>query len=282
MREITGASNWRLKELIHLRDSRTRRAKRLFLIDGVREISRAIRSGIEVEQFFLTEKFFEKLSAVATEVGGNELLFLQEHLRKNEHSCWLLSPALLDKVAFGARNESIVALARAKEFTFEAFEQSLCDRPVIAVIEGVEKPGNIGAIYRSADGAGIAGILPAASGTDFYNPNTIRASLGTIFRIPTMTASGEEIIRWLNDRRFQIAVAVCDGAAPYHSIDYRVPTAIVLGNEATGLTGLWRAEQFPNCKFTAIKLPMLGIADSLNVSATAAVLFYEARRQRTG
>jgi len=143
------------------------------------------------------------------------------------------------------------------------------------VLERIEKPGNVGAVVRSADGAGVSAVILADAVTDLYNPNAIRASLGMIFTLPVCSTTTHEALAWLRKQSLQVLAARVDGAVPYTEIDYTLPTAIVLGSEATGLGDGWRAEGV-----TAVRLPVHGKADSLNVSATAAVLFYEALRQR--
>jgi TrmH family RNA methyltransferase len=144
------------------------------------------------------------------------------------------------------------------------------------VLEGLEKPGNLGAILRSADAAGVDAIIVADGRTDLYNPNTIRASLGTVFRANIGEATTAETIEWLRDKQIRIIAARPDAQQLYTEIDLRGGAAIVLGCEATGLSDAWRATGT-----TPVRLPMHGIADSLNVSTTAAVLFYEALRQRS-
>jgi TrmH family RNA methyltransferase len=146
----------------------------------------------------------------------------------------------------------------------------------VAVLEGVEKPGNAGAVLRSADAAGVSAVIVADARTDLFNPNAIRASLGAIFSLPVCEATSADALAWLRQRRFAVFAARVDGAVPYTQADYRGPAAIVLGSEAAGLSPVWTGDDIQ-----AVRLPMLGVVDSLNVSAAAAVLFYEARRQRT-
>ncbi len=143
------------------------------------------------------------------------------------------------------------------------------------MLEGTEKPGNIGAVLRSADAAGISAIIVADPHTDLFNPNTIRASLGTVFTVPVCTAAAADVRDWLIGRRIGIFAARVEAEAPFTAADFTRSAAIVLGSEAEGLSSIWSG---PNV--TPVRLPMLGHADSLNVSATAAVLFYEAVRQR--
>ena len=143
------------------------------------------------------------------------------------------------------------------------------------MLEGVEKPGNVGAVLRSADAAGVSAVIVADGRTDLFNPNAIRASLGTIFTMQVCEAASGEVLAWLRGKRFQIIAARVDGSVGYMKVDYRRPTAIVLGGEAAGISPIWSGDDV-----TAVHLPMRGAADSLNVSVTAAVLFYEALRQR--
>ncbi|HVW38824.1 MAG TPA: TrmH family RNA methyltransferase, partial [Pirellulales bacterium] len=140
---------------------------------------------------------------------------------------------------------------------------------------GIEKPGNLGAVLRSADAAGLSAVIAAGHGVDLYSPNVIRASLGTIFTLPVAAATAEETLQWLAARSFRVFAARVDAAQFYTDVSYAGAAAIVLGSEAEGLTSAWRGENV-----TPIKLPMCGAADSLNISAAAAILFYEALRQR--
>jgi len=148
--------------------------------------------------------------------------------------------------------------------------------PLIAVVEGVEKPGNLGAILRSADGAGVNAVIVAESATDLFNPNIIRSSIGTVFAVPVAVASSGELLEWLRRREIGIIAARVQGSADYTQVDYRGAVAIALGSEARGLSDPWAELARAN-----VHVPMRGVADSLNVSATAAVLFYEALRQRS-
>ena len=145
----------------------------------------------------------------------------------------------------------------------------------MAVLAGVQKPGNVGAILRSADAAGVSAVIVADGGTDLFNPNAIRASMGTIFRLPICAATGESTRRWLHDKGFKAYAARVGATRWYCDVPWQGPSALVLGSEAHGLSDGWS-----DADFEAISLPMRGMADSLNVSATAAVIFYEVWRQR--
>ena len=147
--------------------------------------------------------------------------------------------------------------------------------PIIGVAEGVEKPGNVGALLRSADGAGLDALILADCKTDLYNPNAVRASLGTIFSVPAVETTSQAAVDWLTKKGIVIFAAIVDGAIEYSTADYTQPCAIVVGSEADGLTDAWRGTNVQ-----PIYLPMKGIADSLNVSVTAGILFYHALAER--
>ena len=247
---ISSPSNPRLKEVAKLREGRHRRRTGCFLIDGRREVERAIHCGIRILELFVTEEV--RFSGIPTT---------------------LVAENIFDKIAFGDRNDGILAVAETPQWSLDTFPTTAL--PLLAVLEGIEKPGNVGAVFRSVDGAGLDGILVTDPATDLFNPNTIRSSLGTIFKVPTAVTESCIAFDWLRRHGIHLAVARCDGAIPYTDYDFRRPTAIILGSEADGLTDVWNGPDT-----TAISLPMHGIADSLNVSTAAAVLFYEARRHR--
>ncbi len=263
MNRITSVQNSRVKNAIRLRDGRQRRLQGRILIDGLREIDRAVTAGIAIrEVFFCAAPQPSEAAAVLIarlRATGAELLEVTERV--------------FGKLAFGQRTEGVLAVAEPP--TTELATLRLPENPLVAVLEGIEKPGNVGAALRSADGAGVDAVVVADPRTDLFNPNAIRASLGTIFSLPVREATGPEALAWLRQRRLNVVAARVDGSVPYTEIDFRRPTAIVLGSEAEGLSPLWHEKDI-----AAARLPMLGLADSLNISVAAAVLFYEAQRQR--
>ncbi len=265
MRTISSPHNPRIKRAVHLRNRRQREKQGRILIDGVRELGRAVAAGVAVEEVFVCPALY----------SSAETRRLIEQLSAGPAALFQVSEEIFGRLAFGQRAEGIVGVARPPERTLE--ELTLGPDALVAVLEGVEKPGNIGAVVRSADGAGFSAVVLADPATDLYNPSAIRASLGTIFCVPVCAARAGEVIGWLRAGGVSVSVARVDGSVPYTEFDFRGPTAVVLGSEAEGVSGPWRGEGM-----TAVRLPMLGTADSLNVSAAAAVLFYEARRQRGG
>ncbi len=263
MNPITSAQNPRVKNAVRLRDGRQRRLQGRMLIDGVREMDRAIAAGVVLREVFVCP-------ALCTGEAAAELL---ARLPQTGAELLAVTESVFLKLAFGQRAEGVLAVAEPPVAPLAALR--LPEAPLVAVLEGIEKPGNVGAVLRSADGAGLDAVVVADPRTDLFNPNAIRASLGTIFSVPVREAAGAEVLAWLRENGLHVAAARVDGSVPYTEVDYRRPTAIVLGSEAEGLSPRWHAPDV-----TGVRLPMLGAADSLNVSAAAAVLFYEARRQR--
>lgn len=260
---ITSAQNPRVKDALRLRDRRHRDKQQRILIDGARELERALGAGVRLLEVFVCQSWCQSPEAErvlqAIPGSGVELLAVSENV--------------FQKLAFGQRAEGVLGVAELPRRTLE--EMALPENPRVVVLEGVEKPGNIGAVLRSADGAGISALVVADGRTDLYNPNAIRASLGTIFTLPVCAATAAEALDWLRRRGLAIYAAVVGGRLAYDQADFRGPTAIVLGSEAQGLSKAWSASDV-----VPIGLPMRGAADSLNVSATAAVLCYESLRQR--
>jgi TrmH family RNA methyltransferase len=263
---ITSTANLRVKAVVRLRDRRERETTGLTIVDGVRELSRAIDAGIEVVEAFVADAL----------VRTDDSRKVRDRLIAERAPVTDASPSVLERIAFGDRTDGIVAVVRMPRPTLDDIALPAAERAaLIAVIEGVEKPGNLGAILRSADGAGLDAVVVADARTDLGNPNVIRASLGTVFARPIVAAPTSEIVAWLTANGLAIVAARVDGAASYTGADLTRPVAIVLGSEAHGLSDAWTATQVE-----AVRLPMLGQADSLNLSAAAAVLFYEAVRQR--
>ncbi len=261
---ITSTANPRLKEAVRLRGRRERDETGLTLIDGVRETMRAMSGGAVLREVFVLPDLLPGPAASA----------LLERLGEERIPIVELGREAFEKLAYGDRLDGVVAVSETPPRTLE--ELILPLEPLIGVVEGVEKPGNLGAILRSADGAGVNAIIVADPTTDLFNPNIIRASIGTVFAIPVAVASSGDVLTWLKLRDIAIIAARVDGSADYTMADYTGAVAIALGSEARGLSDAWG-----ELARASVKLPMFGVADSLNVSATAAVLFYEARRQRS-
>lgn len=261
---ITSRQNPRVKDAVRLRSGRGRDRQGRFLIDGVREIERAVAAGVRPAEAFVCE-------AVGDVSVPESLVKL---LRGAGAEILPVTTEVFEKLCFGERDQcGVVVVAEAGRRGLAELQVSTA--PLVAVIEGVEKPGNLGAILRSADAAGVEAVIVVDGRTDLFNPNTIRASLGTVFRKNVIEATGSEALSWLKERGLRIVAARPDATQLYTDVDLRGGVAIALGSEAEGLSDAWSG-----ANIEPVRLPMHGMADSLNVSTTAAVLFYEAVRQR--
>jgi TrmH family RNA methyltransferase len=261
---IHSVHNPRIKQALRLRDRRGRQQQARIIVDGWRETCRALCGSAQPLELFvceplLTEQQFQQLAEQSAARGVEPTLVTRE---------------VFGKLAFGDRGEGVVLVAAQPRTDLE--QLPFPAEAVVCVLEHVEKPGNLGAVVRTADAAGVSAVIVANAATDLYNPNAIRASLGAVFHVPVATAGAQETLAWLTQQGASIFAARVDGAIPYSQMDCRGRCAIVLGSEAQGLSDIWQGSGIQS-----VKLPMRGIVDSLNVSATAAVLFYEALRQRT-
>jgi TrmH family RNA methyltransferase len=259
---ITSIHNPRIRKAVRLRVRDERENQRRSVIDGHREISHALNAGVEIIELFVCE---ESLDAESRPV-------VQQAAEHGVELCYV-SPAVSKKLSFGDRDQGLVATFRPPGWRLEGL--CLPAEPLVAVLVGVEKPGNLGAVMRSADATGVNAVIVADGRTDAFNPNAIRASLGTIFALPVISASSSATLNWLRDQRIRILATRVDGGQDFARADFSGRTAVVLGSEAAGLGALWSGSDV-----VPVTLPMLGVADSLNVSVTAGVLFYEALRQR--
>src|SRR5918995_316864 len=259
---LTGLANPRVRAAADLRNRRARDAGGLTLVDGARELSRALDGGASVVEAFVDES---RLSPEGTEAV--------ERARDAGAAVVPVAGHLLDRLAYGDRAEGVVATVRIPDHALSTL--ALPADALVVVLEGVEKPGNLGAVLRSADGAGADAVIAADLRTDLFNPNAVRASMGTIFALPVVAGPSAAVRDDLLARGLRLVAARIDAEADYGATDLTGPVAIVLGSEAAGLGGAWR-----HPAVVPVRLPMLGVADSLNVSIAAAVLLYEARRQR--
>ncbi len=262
---IESASNPRIKAALALRDRRDRERSGRTLVDGARESRRALESGARPLTAFVASEL----------LGGPDAAAALDLARSGGAEIVEVGPRAFERLAFGDRADGIVLVVETPPTNLEVLALDLLDHdPLLVVTEGLEKPGNLGAILRSADGAGADGLI-AVGGTDLFKPNVVRASVGTVFCVPLASATAAEARGWLREQGVRVVTAIVDAERLHTEVDLTGPLAIVLGSEADGLSPEWRgADVLP------VRLPMLGIADSLNVSAAAAILLYEARRQR--
>ncbi len=265
---ITSAQNPKIKTLLELQEkSKARRKEGLFVVEGRRELLHCMEAGYEPFTVFvcpeiLGEADFEELVSAIKNCNDGRMCQMIE-----------IPQHLYDKVAYRGGTEGVIAEMHCKEMSLSTLH--LKDNPLVVVLESVEKPGNLGAVLRSADASGVDAVIVCDPLTDMYNPNLIRSSIGAIFTVPVATATSEDTIKWLKNNGIKIYTAQLQDSEWYYDTDMKGGTAIVMGTEATGLTDCWRKAADAH-----IKIPMLGRLDSLNVSVSAAILMFEAVRQR--
>ena len=255
--------NPRIKQLLLLQQkSAERRKTGLFVVEGLRELQHCIDAGFEIDTVFESQES-------RVESQGSRVESRESRVKRLK-----VSSAVYERIAYRGTTEGVIALVRSRSLTLA--DVRLSDVPLIMVLESVEKPGNLGAVLRSADAAGVDAVIVCDPLTDLYNPNLIRSSIGAVFTVPCVACSSEECIAWLRSHGIQILTAQLQDSSLYYDTAMTGATAIVMGTEATGLTDVWRQAADAH-----IRIPMLGRLDSLNVSVSAAILLYEAVRQRT-
>ena len=250
---ITSTQNPKVKRLLQIQQkSQQRRKEGVFVVEGRRELDHCVEAGYEVESIF-------SLTPTPSPKG--------------EGNYFTVSKNVYERIAYRGSTEGVIAIMKAKEHRLEDLQ--LPENPLIVVLESVEKPGNLGAVLRSADAAQADAVIVCDPLTDLYNPNLIRSSIGAIFTVPTVACTSEECIAFLKQHNIQILTAQLQDSRLYYDTPMTQGTAIVMGTESTGLTNQWRQAADAH-----IRIPMLGRLDSLNVSVSAAILLFEAVRQR--
>ena len=287
MDQITSTQNPRIKQLTNLQQkSGERRKSGNFTIEGQREVQRCLEAGYDITTLYICPEVMMQSAALGQTEWAHAM-------REREDVCGFcrkkcpqaeivtVGRTVYEKIAYRGGTEGVVAVARTRPNTLQELEErtdglrTQGKEPLIIVLEGVEKPGNLGAILRTADATGATAVIVCDPLTDLYNPNLIRASLGAAFTVPCATATSQEAIAWLKEKGIAILTAQLQDSELYYDTDMTRATAIVMGTEATGLTTQWRKAADAH-----IRIPMLGHCDSLNVSVSAAVLLYEGVRQR--
>lgn len=297
---VTSSQNRKIKDLQTLLEkSKARSAAGLFVVEGQRELGHCLDAGFIPETLFVCGEVIAKglhgtpdgdteavkgLSRVGAEAGhlvgniegksGLDALVKKAEALNSSLTLVQIPAFLYEKVAYRGSTEGIIAEMRAVPRRLEDLRFGQC--PLVMVLESVEKPGNLGAVLRSADAAGVDAVILCDPLTDLWNPNLIRSSIGAVFSVQTAVCTSSEAISFLKENGIRILTAQLQDSSWYYDCDMRLPSAIVMGTESTGLTPQWREAADAH-----IKIPMLGRLDSLNVSVSAAVLLYEAVRQRS-
>jgi TrmH family RNA methyltransferase len=262
MLKITSAQNPRLKAAVRLQSARGRKQQGRFLINGIPEIVRSLKASGSLAELYLCSEL----------VPADEFTNLIGLAESARVPIFELSAALFRGLVYGERWDGATAVAFRPDTDLDSIP--LSDSMLLLVAESLEKPGNLGAVVRSADGAGAAAVIHADPSTDFFHPNAIRASLGTTLTMPVAQAPSSVVLDWLQARGFRVFATIVEASELYWNQRFAGRVAIVLGNESRGLSEVWRVPAV-----TAVRLPMAGQADSLNISATAAILAYEVAKQ---
>jgi len=260
MKQITSQQNPFIKSLVLLQEkAKARKQSGTFLIEGKREIELAFKGGYEIETVLFLPELIEP--GQIAKLTSRQMDFIE------------INKEVYQKLAYRDTTEGVLAVARSKSLALN--DLKLGKNPLIVIAEAPEKPGNIGAILRTADAAKVDAVIIADPKGDLFNPNIVRSSVGCLFTNQIATGTTDEVIAFLKDRNINFYSATLQNSTSYHTQDYTAPTALVVGTEATGLSQKWRDEATQN-----IIIPMQGEIDSMNVSVAAAILIFEAKRQR--
>jgi TrmH family RNA methyltransferase len=261
---IQSRNNEQIKMLVKLRERKHRDRQERFLVEGLRELSHALEAGYPIENIYYCPEYFP---------ADSHTEFITARRRVADPALVRLSPEAFQKASFREGPDGIIAVGCQQSHALSELE--LPEKPLLLILEGIEKPGNLGAILRSADGAGCDAVILVDCILDLYNPNAIRSSQGLLFALPLVTADRDALAQYLSTNEIQTFATTPAAKDSHWDADYSGPAALLLGSEHRGLSDFWieNANQ-------SIQIPMSGQADSLNVAAAAAVCLYEIKRQR--
>lgn len=264
---ITSTQNPRVKQALHLREKKERDLTNLFLIEGYRELLRAADVDWEIDQLFICRELF---------LGTNEEALIRQ-IASKKTKVIPCSKAVFQKMSYRDRPDGLLAIAKQKHLTLSEFANRIKGKknPLFIVAESIEKPGNLGTMLRSSDAVSLDGFIVCNRCTDIYNPNVVRASIGTLFSVPVIETSGKEALEWLKANQIAVLAATPSAKVEFTAANMDRPLAIAVGTEQLGLSNLWMEQAE-----LQVSIPMCGIADSLNVATATTLLMYEALRQR--
>jgi RNA methyltransferase, TrmH family len=264
---LTSMRNPHIQEVQLLKERKNRDESQLFLIEGYRELKQAVGGKIHFKCLYICKEFFLK---------DNEEALIEE-FKKEKRPIYECSPYVFEKISYRDRPDGLIAVAFQHHLPLEVLEKILSEKqnPFLLIAETIEKPGNLGTILRSSDAAGVDAVVLCDACTDLFNPNTVRASVGTLFTQPIMEATGEEMLIFLQKKKISILAATPHAKKEFTQVDLTKGVAIVVGSEQVGLSEKWMS----HCDLQ-VKIPMMGVADSLNVATATTLLLYEVLRQR--
>ncbi len=261
--ELSSLQNPKVKEIVHLRDRNARENSQQFIIEGYREVLRAVDGEWKIDSLFICPELF---------LGSNEDKLIQR-IKAQGAKVYRCQENVFRKMSYRDRPDGLIAVAPQRHHDLKSLE--LKQNPFLIIAEAIEKPGNLGTILRSSDAVGLDGLILCDACTDVFNPNVVRASVGTLFTVPVFEAKGKEALDWLKDNKISILAATPSAKLEFTEVDMTGPIAIAVGTEQLGLSPLW----MDNADIQ-VKIPMHGTADSLNVAMATTLLLYEVIRQR--
>lgn len=265
---FTSLQNPRIKEVVKLRDRSARETTSTFLIEGYRELLRAVDGGHPLNEVFICPELF---------LGSNEHQLISR-LVSSGAKLWVCNEAVFRKISYRDRPDGLLGIAPQRHCSLSHLEKQLStneNAPFLVVAEAIEKPGNLGTILRSSDAVGLDALIVCDRCTDIHNPNVVRASVGTLFTVPVIEASSHDTLIWLKQQGIAVLAATPSATTEFTDVDMTVPLAIAVGTEQLGLSELWMSQAD-----LQVRIPMCGVADSLNVAMATTLLLYEAQRQR--
>lgn len=269
--EISSLGNDHIKQVVKLNNRRYRHTQQLTIVEGIREINLALKHGRKPKEIYLCPDLIRDPQAqhLAAQFIAQE--------KASDYKLFQVTPQVFQKIAYRGESGGIILIIPIIHHKLD--ELSLGNPPFLAIIEDVEKPGNLGGILRTADAAGVDGVIICSnqeqSNTDIYNPNVIRASLGALFSVPTISEDNGRLLNWLHNNNIQIIATTPATTQTYTATDMTGPVAIIMGSEAHGLSNMWL-----EAADKQVTIPMFGTVDSLNLSVSTGLLLYEAIRQR--
>jgi TrmH family RNA methyltransferase len=265
--EITSLQNPKIKSACNLFDRKDRDHSGLFLIEGYRELKRAADQNISIETLFICPELF---------LGENEKGLIDK-INYSGAQVFSCDPKVFKKLSYRDRPDGLIAIAKQMKYSLAFLEQKMKIKknPFFLIAESIEKPGNLGTILRSCDAVGVDGVIVCDRCTDIYNPNVVRASVGTLFTVPVVESEGMETLSWLKKHNIQILSSTPNTNKEYTEVDLSGPVALVVGTEQVGLSKAWL-----DSADLKVRIPMMGVADSLNVATATTLLLYEVLRQR--
>lgn len=255
MEVISSLQNKRVRDAVRLHTSRGRKQQDRIIIFGAREIRRAIAAGVQITELFVKPDY--SLPAAIESIDCETVA---------------VAEPVFEKIAYGSRVDGVIAVAKRPQRSLDQFQPN---DGMLLVVESIEKPGNLGAIFRTADATAMGGVIVSQPVCNLFHPNSIRNSTGTVFSLPSAVGDNSQTVAWLREQNYNVLIATPEQADDVYDIKFDSRTAVVLGSEAQGLSATWMEGNFRR-----VRLPMNGVADSLNVSVTGAVIMYEALRQR--